>query len=266
MATLRVPGAELYYEVTGNGVPVVLVHGLALDARMWDEQVPALSDIASVIRYDARGFGRSLRHDQDGAYTHADDLWLLVDHLGIETVVLAGLSMGGRIVVEAALRSPERVRALVLLDAVLDGVPWDPESERGMQAIESGLRSGGLAAAKAAWLRHGFFAPARRAPDVANRLAQMVADYSGVHWTEPDPHGAHPNCLALLPTLAVPTTVVVGELDVPCFADMAEVLTGAIPGARKVVVHDAGHMVNMEAPAIVNTLLREIVLDVAARS
>ena len=47
MATLRVPGAELYYEVTGNGVPVVLVHGLALDARMWDEQVPALSDIAT---------------------------------------------------------------------------------------------------------------------------------------------------------------------------------------------------------------------------
>ena len=164
MATLRVPGAELYYEVTGNGVPVVLVHGLALDARMWDEQVPALSDIATVIRYDARGFGRSLRHDRDGAYTHADDLWLLVDHLGIETVVLVGLSMGGRIVVEAALRAPKRVRALVLLDAVLDGVPWDPESERGMQAIESGLRSGGLAAAKAAWLRHGFFAPARRAP------------------------------------------------------------------------------------------------------
>jgi 3-oxoadipate enol-lactonase len=263
VATLQVPGAELYYEVAGNGVPVVLVHGFALDARMWDAQAPALSDIATVIRYDARGFGRSTRHGRDTVYTHADDLWLLLDHLAIDTAVLVGLSMGGRIVVEAALRAPKRVMALVLLDAVLDGVPWDPESARGMRAIQSGLRSGGLAASKAAWLQHGFFTPARRAPDVANRLAQMVADYSGVHWTEPDPHGAHPDSLALLPTLAVPTTVVVGELDVPCFVDMAHVLTAAIPGARKVVVHDAGHMVNMEAPTIVNSLLREVVLDIA---
>ena len=56
MATLQVPGAQLYYEVTGEGVPVVLVHGLALDTRMWGEQVAALSDVATVIRYDARGF------------------------------------------------------------------------------------------------------------------------------------------------------------------------------------------------------------------
>jgi 3-oxoadipate enol-lactonase len=263
MATLQLPGAELYYEVTGNGVPVVLVHGLALDARMWDAQLPALSDIATVIRYDARGFGRSTRHGRNMVYTHAHDLWLLLDHLAIDTAVLVGLSMGGRTVLEAALGAPERVSAMVLLDAVLDGVPWDPDSKRGMQTVESELRSDGLSAAKAAWLQHGFFTPARREPGVTNRLVQMVADYSGLHWTEPDPHGAHPDSLALLPTLAVPTTVVVGELDVPCFVDMAELLAATIPGARKVVVRDAGHMVNMEAPTVVNALLREVVLDVA---
>jgi 3-oxoadipate enol-lactonase len=148
----------------------------------------------------------------------------------------------------------------VLLDAVVDGVPWDPESERGMQAISSGLSSGGLPAAKAAWLHHGFFTPAQRQPSVADQLAQMVADYSGVHWTEPDPRGPHPETAALLPTLQTPTRVVVGELDVPCFLAMADAVAGAIPGARKVVVPDAGHMVNMEAPAIVNALLRDMVL------
>ena len=51
---MRVPGGELYYEAQGDGVPVVLVHGLALDARMWDDQVPALKDIARVVRYDVR--------------------------------------------------------------------------------------------------------------------------------------------------------------------------------------------------------------------
>ncbi len=131
------PGGELYYEAAGAGVAVVLVHGLALDARMWDDQVPALEDIARVVRYDLRGFGRSTR-DADTSYSHADDLWRLLDHLGIDEAVLVGLSMGGRVVVEATLAVPERVRALVLLDAVLDGVPWDPDSERGMRAIGEG--------------------------------------------------------------------------------------------------------------------------------
>ena len=84
MATVRVPGAELYYEAAGEGVPVVFVHGLALDARMWDEQVVALTDIATVIRYDARGFGQSTRDDQGVVYTYAGDLWRLLDHLAID--------------------------------------------------------------------------------------------------------------------------------------------------------------------------------------
>ena len=254
------PGGELYYEAEGDGVPVVLVHGLALDARTWDDQVPALMDIARVVRYDARGFGRSTR-DADTAYSHADDLWRLLDHLEIDNAVLVGLSMGGRIVVEATLAAPERVRALVLLVAVLDGVPWDADSERGMEAIGEGLRSGGLDEAKAAWLRHDFFVPARRTPDLARRLAEMVGTYSGVNWTSADPHTPHPHSIELLATIASPTTVVTAELDVPCFHEMSDVLGDRIPGARKVTVPGVGHMVNMEAPETVNALLREAALS-----
>jgi 3-oxoadipate enol-lactonase len=262
MPTLRVPGADLHYEVAGDGAPVVLVHGLALDRRMWDEQVESLSDCAMLIRYDARGFGESTRGGPDVTYTHADDLWHLVDHLGLERVILVGLSMGGRIALEATLTAPRRARALVLLDAVLDGVPWDDESRRGMDAIFEALASDGITGAKDAWLQHGFFEPARRRPEVADRLTQMVDGYSGLHWTEPDPHGPHPDCLTLLPTIEAPTTVVVGELDVPCFVEMADVLADAIPGATKVVVRDAGHMVNMEAPSVVNALLRDVIVGV----
>lgn len=258
MAGLRVPGGELYYEVDGDGIPVVLVHGHALDARMWDDQLPALADVATVVRYDLRGYGRSTR-DAATPYSNAADLWHLVDHLGIERPVLVGLSMGGRVVVEAALAAPERVRALVLLDAVLDGVPWDPNSARGMDAIGEELRSGGLDAAKAAWLRHAFFAPAQRDPDVARRLAGMVHDYSGVNWTSADPHEPQPGVNELLPTISAPTTVVVGELDVPCFREMADVFAERIPNARLVTVPDAGHMVNMESPDAVNALLRDLV-------
>jgi 3-oxoadipate enol-lactonase len=170
MATLEVPGGELYCEVDGEGVPVVLVHGHALDARMWDDQVPALADIARVVRYDARGFGRSSR-DAETAYSHGDDLWLLLDHLGIERAVLVGMSMGGRTVVEATLAAPHRLLALVLLDALVEGVPWDPASQRGMEAMREALGDGDLDGAKEAWLRHGFFVPACRDPDLALRLS-----------------------------------------------------------------------------------------------
>jgi pimeloyl-ACP methyl ester carboxylesterase len=221
--------------------------------------VPALEDVATVIRYDVRGFGRSSR-DELTEYTHADDLWRLLDHLGHERAVLVGLSMGGGVVLEAALAAPQRVISLVLLDANLYGIPWDPESERGMAAIGSALEAGGLAAAKAAWLAHGFFGPARENPEVAARLDRMTADYSGLIWTGHDPHGPHPESLAMLETLPMSTAVIVGELDVPCFQEMARVLTARIPRAYRCVVPDAGHLVNMEAPGVVNEILREIVL------
>ena len=66
----------------------------------------------------------------------------------------------------------------------------------------------------------------------------------------------------MLDRITAPTTVVVGELDVPCFHDMAAVLAADIPDARLVMVPDAGHMVNMEAPDTVNALLREVIASV----
>jgi 3-oxoadipate enol-lactonase len=260
MSTLALDGTDLYYEVDGDGVPVLLIHGLGLDARMWDDQVGALRDVAQLIRYDARGFGRSARRDPDVPYTHAGDALALLDHLGIDSAVVVGLSMGGRIAVETALAAPARVRAVVLLDAVLDGVPWDPVAEQGMAAVAAAMAAGGVPAANAAWLTHPFFAPANRNPELAGRLKQMVDGFPGLHWGEPDPHEPHPAARDLLDQIAQPTTVVVGELDVPCFLEMAEVLADRIPGARKVVVPDAGHMVNMEAPATVNQVVREVIV------
>jgi pimeloyl-ACP methyl ester carboxylesterase len=256
---MALAGADLYYEDAGRGVPVVLVHGLALDTRMWDDQVEVLAQEARVIRYDARGFGRSPRHDDETPYTHGTDLWEVLDRLDVDGAVLVGQSMGGRTVLEAALIAPERTLALAVLDAVLDGVRWDEESWDGMQAIDAALQAVGLEGAKEAWLSHPFFRPARRNPPLTRRLGEMVGDYSGLHWTSPDPHGPHPDCLPLLPTITCRTEVVVGELDVPGFCDMSETIAAGVPNARLHVVRDAGHMVNLEAPAEVNAILLDLV-------
>jgi 3-oxoadipate enol-lactonase len=254
---LPVSGAELYYEIEGTGPTVVFVHGFTLDTRMWDDQVTELRDIATMVRFDLRGHGRSSGPAPGVPYSYSGDLLALLDHLGITSALLVGLSMGGRAVLHTALVAPQRVRGLVLLDSVLDGVKWDDESARAMNAVEEAVATDGVGAAKDLWLAHPLFSPARRNPTVAARLAAMVRDYSGIDWTQADPASPLiPRPIEVLEHVAVPTTVVVGELDVPCFLTMAEVLADRIPGAHKTIVPGAGHMVNMEAPDIVNALLR----------
>ena len=103
---LVVPGARLAYEVTGQGPAVVLVHGFGLDMRMWDQQVEHLAPRFRVVRYDCRGFGASGPFDPAIPYTHAGDLAALLDHLAIGQAVLAGLSFGGRVALQAALAWP----------------------------------------------------------------------------------------------------------------------------------------------------------------
>jgi 3-mercaptopyruvate sulfurtransferase SseA/pimeloyl-ACP methyl ester carboxylesterase len=253
---LALPGARLAYEVTGEGPAVVLVHGFGLDLRMWDQQVGHLAQRFRVVRYDCRGFGASGPFDPAIGYTHAADLLALLDHLGIGRAVLAGLSFGGRVVMQAALAAPERVAGLILLDAVLDGVPWDPGSAASLDETARQAQARGLLAGREAWLAHPLFAAARRQPELASSLAVMVAGYPGQHWTGHDPHQqAGPQPLDALESLSMPVLVAVGEQDVPGFREMSAVLARRIPGAQHHVVPGAGHMINMERPAEVNELL-----------
>ena len=253
---LELPGARVAFEVAGTGPAVVLVHGFGLDMRMWDPQVGHLAGDFRVVRYDCRGFGSSGPFDPAVPYTHAGDLMALLDHLGIAVAVLAGLSFGGQVALQTALLAPARVRALVLLDAVLDGVPWDPASAAGLAEVARQVQAGGVKAGRAAWLAHPLFATARQRPELADQLAAMVSCYPGQHWLGQDPHQPDdPAPVDVLEQLAMPTLVLAGEHDVPGFLAMAGVLAGRIPGADYRRVAGAGHMVSMEQPAVVNDLL-----------
>lgn len=264
---LVLPGARLAYTEAGQGPAVVFVHGFGLDLRMWDAQADHLAARFRVVRYDCRGFGGSGPFDPAVPYTHAGDLLSLLDHLGIERAVLAGLSSGGRVVLQASLAAPERVAGLALLDAVVDGVPWDQESSAGLDETARQAREHGLLAGRAAWLAHPLFAAARRRPELAAALAEMVAGYPGQHWTGRDPHEqTEPPLLDALDRLAMPVLVVVGEQDVPGFREMSAVLARRIPSAGYHVVPGAGHMVNMERPAAVNELLTAFIDQIVRRT
>jgi 3-oxoadipate enol-lactonase len=237
---------------------VVLVHGFGLDRRMWDPQVEHLAGRFRTVRYDCRGFGASGPFDPAVGYTHAGDLLTLLDHLAIGQAVLAGLSFGGRVVMQAALAAPARVRGLALLDAALDGVSWDPASAEALDEASRQAQAHGMLAGRAAWLAHPLFTAARQRPAVGRALAAMVASYPGQHWTSRDPHlDTGPRPLCALDELAMPVLVAVGEHDVPGFREMSAVLARDIPAAQYHVVAEAGHMINMEQPSVVNALLSQ---------
>lgn len=110
---MRVEGGTLYYDVRGSGPPVVLLHAGGMDLTMWDPQIGTLARTFRIIRYDARGHGRSTA--PRGPSSTVEDLRLLLDHLGVERAHLVGISMGAGVALNFSTTHPERVRTLVLV-------------------------------------------------------------------------------------------------------------------------------------------------------
>lgn len=123
---VAVEGGTLYYESRGSGPPVVLLHGGGLDHSSWDPQVGSLSRAFRVIRYDARGHGRSSA--PMGPFSTVEDLRRLLDHLGVRRAHLVGLSMGAGAAYGFAAQHPERVETLTLVSVSgpPPGVPLPP--------------------------------------------------------------------------------------------------------------------------------------------
>jgi 3-oxoadipate enol-lactonase len=251
---LDITGASLFYESLGAGPALVLIHGYALDMRMWDDQVEEFARRFRVVRYDLRGFGQSSLPTEE-PFSYHEDLEALLDSLGIKKAYILGLSLGGAIAVDFALAYPERTAALIPVDtSALGGYPWPPELDRWFEPITSAGQSGDLDLAKRHWLNTGWFTAARRNRDVAGRLERIVADYSGWHFAHDNPVRAlAPPANDRLEAIKAPTLVITGELDVPFYnLPIGETLARRIPYARQVIIPNVGHMCNMEDPISFN--------------
>lgn len=114
---IELNGQGIYFEDSGgSGRPIILAHGFLMDSRMFDPQVAALAPEFRVIRWDARGFGRTRWDGKPfSLWDSAADCIALLDHLGIDKAVVGGMSQGGYCALRIALRYPERVKALVLM-------------------------------------------------------------------------------------------------------------------------------------------------------
>jgi pimeloyl-ACP methyl ester carboxylesterase len=239
--------------------PVVLIHGHSVDMRLWEPQRPALLGAGyRVLRYDVRGHGRSA--SPPTGYTwerYVADLRELLDHVQIERAHLAGASMGSGIALLFALEEPERVASLALLDSALPGFSYSPQFEEDIERLREAVRADGpRAALERHWLTHPIFEGVRRHRERFAALRRMVLDYPAADYLD-EAEYALPERPAIerLHEVQAPALVVVGERDLPDFLIIADILAENLPGARKLVVPDAGHLANLERPEQVNPAL-----------
>lgn len=239
--------SHLYYEVKGEGTPVVLIHGGNLDSGMWDDDVEVFAKRWKVVRYDVRPYGRS--GPLTPGYSWAEDLRVLMDHLKIDRAHLVGLSLGGRVALNFALAHPGRVDRMVLAGPGVDGWNWAPDPALG--PMFEAAKAKDAAKAMELWLQHPYMAPAMRQPAVAARIRVLSKRNEHIWLASPVPDNApEPPAIARLTEIRAPTLAIVGALDIPDIQQIVNRIVADVPGARKQVVADAGHMVNMEAPAV----------------
>lgn len=244
---------RLFYEVRGSGEPVMLIHGGNLDHRMWDDQFDLLAGQFRVVRYDVRGFGRSSPADVEHA-AH-EDLLALLDHLEIERAHIVGLSLGGRIGVDFALAHPDRVVDLVLAGPGLSGWQFSPAPWH--EALRTAIQAGDAEAATEAWLTSDYMAPAMEDPRLAERLRAISLENRELWSREFRELRLTPPAVERLEELRAPVLLILGSRDVPDIHNIVALIGQKVPGARKLVIEGAGHMVNMERPEEFNRAVLE---------
>ncbi len=251
-----VNGTKLYYEIRGQGHPLVLIHGGFMDRRMWDGQFDFFAQKYKVIRYDIRGYEKSDK--AAGSYSHIEDLRRLLDFLGVAKPHLLGLSLGGQIAVDFTLEHPDRVDSLILVGAAVTGYPFKYTADflAKYAAVLKAAKTADLEKAVAKVLELPFFIPAKPDSELVNRMQPMLRENLRA-WTSAEGRAAWPDPPAFqrIEKIAAATLIIVGDKDIQNILDVGEMLKTRIKGARKAVVHDAAHHVNMEQPEKFNRLV-----------
>lgn len=267
MSTARVNGLEMYYEEHGSGDPLLLIMGLAADSRAWMFQLPAFSERYHTIVFDNRGVGRTSK--PAGPYTiheMADDTAALLDTIEQPRVHVVGVSMGGMIAQELALRHPQKVRSLVLACTYPEP---DADIERQRQfsvtALGGTISADGNVQIDLTTVNPLMFfqtlLPTVFNPEfIQTELPKLMQIFSGAlefgfsleailaQVSAVTSHKATDR----LHQIQVPTMVITGDADRLIPPANSDILARAIPNARLVTIPGGSHGFNFETPDVFN--------------
>ena len=252
--TFELDKQSLSYQQQGSGTPLVLIHGMATDHRLWQPQLDAFAANYRVISYDLRGFGASSRPTEP--YTAEDDLAALLDHLKIDSAHILGLSLGSSIATRFALNHPARCQSLIAAGPVLQGFDDAKDFMAGLKQVWAAAKEQGVDAARQLWLELPLFSGLTQSSTYGQLGLQMIDDYDGWHWLNRDPE-TWPDVMPAgrLAEISCPTLIISGDSELPGLQRAGAFMQAHIPSAQSVTISHAGHMVNLEQPDLFNEAL-----------
>ena len=258
MQTALVNGARIAYRIDGPaGAPVLMLsNSLMSSYRMWDPQIDALLARYRVLRYDTRGHGAS--ETTPGPYSIellADDAAALIDHCALGPVHFIGLSMGGMIGQQLALRHPAKLVSLSLCDTACEMPPramWEERIALAKAQGTAGLVDGTLKR----WFVAGF---AEREPQTIAAVREMILGTSAEGYIACASAVRDMSQSHLLARIQAPTQIIVGRDDPACTLAQSELLQRGIAGSTLHVIDDAAHLANIEKPAEFTALLLDFI-------
>lgn len=255
MPKVKANGIELYYEVHGEGRPLILISGLGYPLWQWHKMVPYLAEYFKVITFDNRGVGQSDK--PAGAYTAqmlAADTVGLLDPLGIDKAIVAGHSMGGFIAQAMTLDFPQRVEKLILCSTNFGGPHHVPVTPEGMKVLTD------VASDALTRFKNGLVVST--APGWAEKNPEMIAKWIKWRVANPVELGPYQSQLAIglgllpaaaafetkLPAINIPTLILFGEHDKVVPPANAELLSKQLSNSQVVIFPNAGHFFPIEIP------------------
>jgi aminoacrylate hydrolase len=266
MPTVSIGDAELYYEDTGRGEPLLLVPGLSGRGSFWASQVAELSRDFRVVIHDHRGTARSTHSRMRYSVEQmADDVLRLMDGLGIEAAHLVGHSTGGAIGQVIALEHPRRLRSLVLSATWAGPDPYFQrlfESRKGVlqsQGVEAYVRASALFMAPPAWISANDAVLAEQQKAALAEAAPVEVTVSRI-----DAILRHDR-RARLSEIRVPTLVIVAQDDIITPRFYSDELASRVPGAKLVVLETGGHGAPGICAAAYNTAVGAFLRDQLGR-
>jgi pimeloyl-ACP methyl ester carboxylesterase len=261
--TIEFEDGKTYYEVAGEGRPVVFVHAGFVDGRMWNTQWDALAKHFQVIRFDMRGFGKS--DPVTKPLARREEVLRMLTQLGIEQATLIGCSLGGEVVLDFALEHPEQVSALVLVSAVPGSFEMQGEPPRYLMEMMGAVQAGDLDRASELQNRIWIDGMYREPDQVDSTMRVLAAEMNKIALangtfmkSEANPADPlTPPAATRLRQINIPTLIIDGALDHPEILRAGDVMVKEMKDAHKVVLEGAAHLPNMEKPEEFNKAVIE---------
>lgn len=259
--------SKIYVEEQGVGDPLILLHAGNLDHRMWENQVNKFKDSYRVITIDMRGSG--LTENGPSEYQNAEAITDVMKHLNIDEASFVGLSMGGIAAIDFALAYPDKVDKIILASSGIIG--WmNPYTDFGLlhynQAMNQAKIKGDTAAYIdnfiKAWTDGSQRTPEQVNPEVRAMTSQWVTEHIKKNkWQYFPRFNVEPTQMDRIATIKRPTLIITGDKDMKDVVLIGDEMKKLISGSARLVIPNAGQMVNLEQPEKFNEAVLEFLAN-----